>query len=100
MRNLKHPRIAATAGIMVFALAVFLNAAAAAATLHTVPRPERSQGNGFCPDTLLRVTFDQPPVLTGTNRILVYSGTGDLADTIDLSSNNNRPRAAMHHRGP
>lgn len=38
-------------------------------------------------DTLLRLTFDAAPVITGTGAIRVYRSDGTLVDTIDTSAN-------------
>ena len=38
-------------------------------------------------DTLLRLTFDGPPVITGSGTIRVYRSDGTLVDTIDTSAN-------------
>ena len=48
-----------------------------------------------CPDTLLRLTFDAPPVLGRAGEIRITTAAGELADTIDLSRNdlhNAQPR--------
>lgn len=37
-------------------------------------------------DTLLKLTFDGPPVITGTGKIRVYKSDGTLVDTIDTSA--------------
>ncbi|RZM32554.1 MAG: hypothetical protein EOP67_27080, partial [Sphingomonas sp.] len=38
-------------------------------------------------DTLLKLTFDAPPVVTGLGTIRVYRSDGTLVDTIDTSPN-------------
>ena len=37
-------------------------------------------------DTLLKLTFDGPPIITGTGKIRVYKSDGTLVDTIDTSA--------------
>jgi pectin methylesterase-like acyl-CoA thioesterase len=49
----------------------------------------------ICPDTLLRLAFDAPPVLGRTGLIRITDASGQLADTIDLAANdshNAQPR--------
>jgi pectin methylesterase-like acyl-CoA thioesterase len=49
----------------------------------------------ICPDTLLHLGFGSPPVLGHTGQIRITATSGELADTIDLASNdthNAQPR--------
>jgi pectin methylesterase-like acyl-CoA thioesterase len=49
----------------------------------------------ICPDTLLRLGFDSPPVLGHTGKIRIASTSGESADTIDLAASdahNAQPR--------
>src|SRR5262249_36091308 len=43
-----------------------------------------------CSDTLLRLTFDAPPVLGSTGEIHITTTTGEPIDTIDMSQNDLR----------
>jgi pectin methylesterase-like acyl-CoA thioesterase len=74
------------------ALAALPNEATAAKILTVQPA---DGATNVCPDTLLRLTFDAPPVLGHTGEIRITTAAGELADTIDLSQNdlhNAQPR--------
>ena len=59
---------------------------ASAATKILVLQPPDDATN-ICPDTLLRLTFDAPPILGRTGQIHITDSSGQLADTIDLPAN-------------
>jgi pectin methylesterase-like acyl-CoA thioesterase len=71
-------------GIVLLMLAPFSNRAVAAKILTVQPA---EGATNVCPDTLLRLTFDGPPVLGHTGGIRITTAAGELADTIDLSRN-------------
>ena len=65
-----------------------------AATTILALQPPDSTTN-ICPDILLRLTVDTPPVLDRTGQIRITDSSGELADTIDLAANddhNAQPR--------
>src|SRR5262249_19522449 len=78
-------------GLLLLALAAFSNCALAANILTLQP----SDGaTNICPDTLLRLTSNAPPVLGGTGAIRITTAAGEGSDTIDLSQND------LHHAQP
>lgn len=74
-------------------LFTFLLNASAATKILTFQPPNGA--TNICPDTLLRLAFDTPPVLGRTGQIRITDASGELADTIDLAANdahNAQPR--------
>jgi pectin methylesterase-like acyl-CoA thioesterase len=63
----------------------FLNVSAAATKILAFNPPNGA--TNICPDTLLRLGFDAPPVLGHTGQIRVTTTSGEVADTIDLAAN-------------
>jgi len=63
-------------------LAAVSSVAAAARITATLPA---DGAKNVCPDTPLRITFDEAPALGTHGTISIYSADGGLADSIDLS---------------
>ena len=81
-----------TFGFLPLILTFVLNSSAATKIFALQP-PDGA--TNICPDTLLRLAFDAPPVLGRTGEIRITATSGELADTIDLAGNdahNAQPR--------
>ncbi len=79
--------------LLLLLIVTFLLNVSAATKIPAYQPPDGAKN--VCPDTLLRLTFDAPPVLGRNGQIRIADTSGELVDTIDLAANddhNAQPR--------
>jgi len=78
-------------GKRILPLAALILANCAHAALNATNLWPATGTTNVCTDTPLRITFDSPPVLNNIGQIRIYTSTGTLTDTIDLTLNVTNP---------